>query len=246
MKGFSGFKGSPAKKELIGGQKNLPDGLKAKIEAAPGKMYDSPVKQEGPIPKKNLKLQEGEMEGTYIYPGGDKSERIADYEDRVEFARSDAESSEGEEKKQHLANAKKLQHEADIIRNRKSPGKMYGKKSPAKQTKFPNSPKAKERKMLKVIKSIKFPDGPVGPSPNVRKKAELRKAIEAEIKKRKAESILPESKKSPAKQTKFPNSLKARKRKVLKEEKNLKPMDPKMMKKLYPRSYKALMKEKNK
>lgn len=121
-------KKSPSKKELIGGQKNLPDGLKAKIEAAPGKMYDSPAKQEGPIPKKNLKLQKGEMEGTWIYPGGDKNERIFDYEDRVEFARSDAESSEGKEKKQHLANAKKLQHEADIIRNRKSPGKMYGKK----------------------------------------------------------------------------------------------------------------------
>jgi hypothetical protein len=104
MKGFSGFKNSPAK-------------------------------QEGPIPKKNIKLQKGEMEGTWIYPGSDKGERIADYEDRAEFARSDAESSEGKEKKQHLANAKKLQHEADIIRNRKSPGKMYGKKSPVKGVK---------------------------------------------------------------------------------------------------------------
>ena len=35
---------SPAKKELIGGQENLPSELKAKIEAAPGKMYDSPAK----------------------------------------------------------------------------------------------------------------------------------------------------------------------------------------------------------
>mgnify|MGYP006234631337 CR=1 FL=1 len=80
---------------------------------------NSPAKQEGPIPKKNIKLQKGEMEGTNVYPGSDESERIADYEDRVEFARSDAESSEGKEKKKHLANAKKLQHEADIIRNRK-------------------------------------------------------------------------------------------------------------------------------
>ena len=118
MKGFSGFKNSPAK-------------------------------QEGPIPKKNIKLQKGEMEGTWVYEGDkkfdrkakaykfpttqNKAERIIDYEDRAEFARYDAESSEGKEKKQHLANAKKLQHEADIIRNRKSPGKMYGEKSPAKQ-----------------------------------------------------------------------------------------------------------------
>ena len=88
MKGFSGFKASPAK-------------------------------QEGPIPKKNIKLQKGEMEGTWIYPGKDKSERMVDYEDRAEFAREDAYNSEGKKKKQHLKTAKKLQHEADIIRNRK-------------------------------------------------------------------------------------------------------------------------------
>jgi hypothetical protein len=154
MKGFSGFgnspakmygKKSPAKKELVGDQHNLPEELKAKIEAAPGKMYGekSPMKQEGPIDKKQLKLQKGEMKGTYVYGRGyddeemgkyplNKSERINDLEDRAEFARSDAEEAEGAKKKQHLANAKKLQHEADIIRNRKSPGKMYGKKSPTK------------------------------------------------------------------------------------------------------------------
>ena len=84
-----------------------------------GGFGNSPAKQEGPISKKNIKLQKGEMEGTWIYPGSDKSERITDYEDRAEYARSDAESAEGKEKKKHLANAKKLQHEADIIRNRK-------------------------------------------------------------------------------------------------------------------------------
>jgi len=159
MKGFSGFgnspakmygKKSPAKKELVGDQHNLPEELKAKIEAAPGKMYGekSPMKQEGPIDKKQLKLQKGEMKGTYVYGRGyddeemgkyplNKSERINDLEDRAEFARSDAEEAEGAKKKQHLANAKKLQHEADIIRNRKSPGKMHGKKSPAKNYKNP-------------------------------------------------------------------------------------------------------------
>lgn len=97
MKGFSGFKSSPAK-------------------------------QEGPVDKKQLPLQKGEMEGTAVYdPSEDKTEsksfvkneRINDLEDRAEFARSDAENSEGEEKKKHLANAKKLQQEADILRNRK-------------------------------------------------------------------------------------------------------------------------------
>ena len=36
---------SPAKKPLIGDQDQLPEELKAKIEAAPGKMYDSPAKR---------------------------------------------------------------------------------------------------------------------------------------------------------------------------------------------------------
>jgi len=48
MKGHTlpGIKQSPAKKELIGGQNNLPTELKEKIKAAPGKMYGkSPAKQ---------------------------------------------------------------------------------------------------------------------------------------------------------------------------------------------------------
>ena len=55
MKGFSlksgnkpAFKqmgsGSPLDKALIGNQKNLPDHLRAKIEDAPGKMYNAPLK----------------------------------------------------------------------------------------------------------------------------------------------------------------------------------------------------------
>ena len=35
---------SPAKKTLVGNQHNLPEGLKNKIEAAPGKMYGTPNK----------------------------------------------------------------------------------------------------------------------------------------------------------------------------------------------------------
>ena len=36
---------------------------------------NSPAKQERPISKKNIKLQKGEMEGTWIYPGSDKGEK---------------------------------------------------------------------------------------------------------------------------------------------------------------------------
>ena len=36
---------SPAMKALVGNQKNLPAGLKAQIEASPGKMMNSPAKQ---------------------------------------------------------------------------------------------------------------------------------------------------------------------------------------------------------
>ena len=103
---------SPMEKKLVGDQHNLPEELKAKIEA-------SPAKQQGPTPEKNPDLMKGEMEGTAVYEGKDIRERIIDLEDRAEYARSDAESAEGEEKKKHLANAKKLQHEADILRNRK-------------------------------------------------------------------------------------------------------------------------------
>ena len=103
---------SPMEKKLVGDQHNLPEELKAKIEA-------SPAKQEGPVDEKNPDLMKGEMEGTAVYEGKDIRERIIDLEDRAEFAMQDAESAEGKEKKKHLANAKKLQHEADILRNRK-------------------------------------------------------------------------------------------------------------------------------
>ena len=39
---------SPLNKALVGKQGNLPEHLKAEIEAAPGKMYDSPTKMKSP------------------------------------------------------------------------------------------------------------------------------------------------------------------------------------------------------
>ena len=69
---------SPMEKKLVGDQNNLPEELKAKIEA-------SPAKQQGPTPEKNPKLQKGEMEGTYVYEGKDNRERIIDLEERAGF-----------------------------------------------------------------------------------------------------------------------------------------------------------------
>jgi len=171
MKGFSGFKASPAKnmktgkysqsfespakKELIGGQNNLPEELKAKIEAAPGKMYDkSPAKQEGPVPKKNIKLQKGEMEGTYIYEGKDKSERMIDLEERAGFLTDNDITNDGsKEDNQRIKTAKKLQHEADIIRNRKPKSKSTNIK--------PGYTDGKRDKSKDKIHGVKGPLGPI-------------------------------------------------------------------------------------
>ena len=87
----------------------------------------SPAKQEGPIPKKNIKLQKGEMEGTWLYEGKDKSERIIDLEERAGFLTdNDIPDLEGSKDPKDIARlkqlkktAKKLQHEAAILRNRK-------------------------------------------------------------------------------------------------------------------------------
>tara|TARA_R100001377_G_scaffold81861_1_gene61676 strand:+ start:222 stop:737 length:516 start_codon:yes stop_codon:yes gene_type:complete len=88
MKGYSAGEGtgsSIAKKALVGAQNNLPEDLKASIEAAPGKMYDKTMakqkkkiknkgKMEGPIPEQNLPLQPGENDGTWIYGRGYEGE----------------------------------------------------------------------------------------------------------------------------------------------------------------------------
>ena len=96
-------------------------GYKMKGSKFYGKGSSSPAKQEGPINKQNEPLMKSEHPDTWVYPGKDKLERIVDYEDRAEFAREDAWSQkEGSDKqKMHEKTAKKLQHEADIIRNRK-------------------------------------------------------------------------------------------------------------------------------
>ena len=84
--------------------------FKMKGTAFYGKSSQSPIsqKQQGPINKENEDLLDGEHEDTYVYKGDKKSERINDYEDRAEFSRYDG----------NTKNAKKLQREADIIRDR--------------------------------------------------------------------------------------------------------------------------------
>jgi len=127
MKGFSGFKGSPAK------QKNK------------GKM-------QGPIPEQNLKLQPGENEGTWIYGRGYKgddpkkglaemktdkkttgkkfvkSERMIDYDERAGVIeqnelmdlKGDNSPKANKKRKQLKATIKTLDREAQIMRDRTS------------------------------------------------------------------------------------------------------------------------------
>ena len=53
---------SPLNKALVGKQGNLPEHLKAEIEAAPGKMYDSPTKMKSPVKGKFIDaLKKGEF-----------------------------------------------------------------------------------------------------------------------------------------------------------------------------------------
>ena len=102
--------------------------------------FESPAKQEGPIPKENIKLQPGERKDTYVYKGKDRRERIIDYDERAgvleqnELQDSDeylggGDAKKGAEKRKQIKKTiKKLDHEAAIIRNRKT-----NTKSPAKQ-----------------------------------------------------------------------------------------------------------------
>tara|TARA_R110002110_G_C13086832_1_gene684417 strand:+ start:40 stop:543 length:504 start_codon:yes stop_codon:yes gene_type:complete len=58
MKGFSGFKGSPAKQKKVDRSKD----------------YKGKGKMQGPIPEQNLPLQPGENDGTWIYGRGYEGE----------------------------------------------------------------------------------------------------------------------------------------------------------------------------
>ena len=134
MKGFSGFKSSPAKSHKKGHKD-----------------------QQGPIPEKNQPLRKSEMKGTWVYEGkGTKdpyvtSERITDLEDRAEFARSDAEEAKGKKKKEHQKTAKHLEREADIIRDRtRNQKKPPLKHKKTKTVDVPHEHKSGPRNMRKA------------------------------------------------------------------------------------------------
>ena len=163
------------------------------------KPKSSPNKQEGPIDKKNLPLQPGEMEGTYVYEGKDMRERIIDLEDRAGFLLdNDIPDLEGSTDPKDIrrvkklkATAKRLQSEADIMRKR-----MKNKKSAVKQTSqddfkpaYPGADYSKEdiAKMTRKEKEMKI-DGydpaldPTQPEYKKRKQLKDPKAMKSPMK----------------------------------------------------------------
>ena len=87
-----------------------------------------PLRQEGPIDKKNPDLQPSEMEGTWVYPGEDLHEKFYDLEDRIEFINEDIWNQDGVASDQQKKDLNKLKMERDIIHKRlqnkrKSPNK---------------------------------------------------------------------------------------------------------------------------
>jgi hypothetical protein len=83
---------------------------------------NSPAKQEGPIDKKNPKLQKGEMKGTSVYSGKNKSERMIDLEDRIDFLTSDIKGGSdrpGQNVSDMKKTRKKLQQELAVMKKRK-------------------------------------------------------------------------------------------------------------------------------
>jgi len=122
MKGFSGFKSSPAKKALVGAQDNLPEGLKSKIEAAPGKMYDSPAKQKVSGDKSQTRtLYKGPLseEDTKKLKKGESHNEIFNEKDEAAwFEEQDGNELSGDEKKKSRKKSDAMFNEAYIVRDR--------------------------------------------------------------------------------------------------------------------------------
>ena len=97
-------------------------GLYYNSNMAPALKQLSPLHQEGPIDKKNPKLQKGEMEGTSVYKDEDINERMIDLEDRIEFLTSDIEGG-SDRPGQNIEDMKKarekLKQELAILMKRK-------------------------------------------------------------------------------------------------------------------------------
>jgi hypothetical protein len=100
---------------------------KSPMKKDKGKNYESSKgDQQGPIPKENIKLQKSEHPGTYVYKGGDESERIYDLEERKSFIEED-EFNSGKSTKQQKKDKANLEREAEIMRDRSK--NKSGKKS---------------------------------------------------------------------------------------------------------------------
>ena len=88
-----------------------------------GGFGNSPAKQEGPIDEQNPKLQKSEHPDTWVYPGKgtkgrNKSERIIDLEDRIEFINEDIFNQDTVTPQQKKDKAK-LKQELAILRKSK-------------------------------------------------------------------------------------------------------------------------------
>ena len=90
-----------------------------------GKNYKSSKgDQQGPVNNKQMPLQKGEMDGTYIYDGNKTSEKVIDYEERAGFLTDNDITNDGsKEDNQRKKTAKNLNREADIIRARRKNSK---------------------------------------------------------------------------------------------------------------------------
>ena len=80
---------------------------------------NSPVKQEGPIDKENVKLQKTEHKDTWVYKGKNKQERIIDLEDRIGFIDEDVHSSGKSKTDQQKKDQAKLKQELAILKKSK-------------------------------------------------------------------------------------------------------------------------------
>jgi hypothetical protein len=83
-----------------------------------GGFGNSPVKQEGPLPKENIKLQKTEHKDTWVYKGKNKQERIIDLEDRIEFITTDI-RKDRIDSAQGAKDKAKLKQELAILRKSK-------------------------------------------------------------------------------------------------------------------------------
>ena len=127
MKGFGGFGNSPAK--------DMKTEKYSHSFESPAKQKKKKGKLQVPIPKQNIGLQPGEMEGTWIYPGSDKRERMIDYDERAGV----------------LEQNELMDIEYDLKHGKKFDRKAKGYKFPVKNKK---KLLAKQKKLKKTIKNL--------------------------------------------------------------------------------------------